>query len=40
VITIDDSMERDDPNIKRYVEGGHTYPQAKTLHMYNIGFYR
>ena len=39
IITIDDSLERDDPNIKRYMCGGHTYPQAKTLHMYNLGLF-
>jgi len=39
IITIDDSMERDDPNIRRYMNAGHTYPQAKTLHMYNLGMY-
>jgi len=39
VITIDGSMDRDNPNIRRYMNGGHTYPQAKTLHMYNLGLY-
>ncbi|MCL2317468.1 MAG: hypothetical protein FWC44_00220 [Methanomassiliicoccaceae archaeon] len=37
-ITIDDSVDIDDPNIRRYMEKGHTYPQAKTLHMYNLGW--
>jgi len=40
VITIDDSVDIDDPNIRRYMKNGHTYPQAKTLHMYNLGWNR
>ncbi|MCL2509772.1 MAG: hypothetical protein FWF07_01665 [Methanomassiliicoccaceae archaeon] len=39
IITIDDSFEKNDPNIKRYMHGGHTYPQAKSLQMYNLGMY-
>jgi hypothetical protein len=37
MITIGDSIERDDPNIRRFMKMGHTYPQAKTLQMYALG---
>jgi hypothetical protein len=38
IITVDDSTDEEDENIKRFIGMGMTYPQAKVAHLRNIGY--
>lgn len=38
IISVSDSTEENNPNIKRYMDAGLTYAQAKIVHLRNLGF--
>jgi len=38
IITVDDSTDKEDPNVKRYMAKDLTYNQAKVMHLRGLGY--